>query len=161
MASPLRNLSEDCKVVPILSYASVSTARTSEVIDTKGYRNVYIGIHHAGVHDSAAATMNLAHSDAATNETTLSSGADILGTSQAISTTDNSFQYWDGQPTKRYLQVEIANDGAQVTAQTGFAILYNSKSRPITQAAGSSTVGEGTTAVGGEQTFGGWTTGTA
>lgn len=157
----MRTFFENHKTVPILNYASQTTARTSEVIDTKGFGRVYIGIQHAAVHDSAVATMNLAHSDAVTNETTLSGGADVLGTSQAISTTDNTFQYWDGTPTKRYLQVEIANDGAQATAQSGFAILYNAKNKPIAAALGTSTVGEGTGTVTGEATMAGWTTGTA
>lgn len=161
MGLPLGNLSEDAKVVPILAYASQSTARSSEVIDTFGYRNCYIAVYHAGVHDSAAATMKLQHSDTATNETTLSSGADISGSSQTISTTDNTFQYYDGRPTKRYLQLNIVNDAAQVSAQVAVAILYNSKFCPVTAAAGSSTVGEGTTAVAGEQTFGSWVSGTA
>lgn len=158
---PLGNLSQDAKIVPILSYSSVSTPRTSEVIDTLGFRNCLILIHHAAVHDSAAATMDLSHSDAVTNETTLSSGADIEGSSLTVSTADNKVQYWDGKPTKRYLQVNINNDDAQVTAQTGMAILYNADSVPTTHGLGTSTVGEGTATAAGEGTFTGWVSGTA
>jgi hypothetical protein len=158
---PLGNLSEDCKVIPILNYASQSSSRNSEVIDTFGYRNCYIGIQNAAVADTAAATYKLVHSDAVTNETTLSGGADILGSSQAVNTTDYSFQYYDGRPGKRYIQLAVTADAAQLTAQTGFVVLYNSKFAPVTAAAGTSTVGEGTGAVAGEATFTGWTSGTA
>ncbi len=159
MGLPLGNLSQDCKVIPILNYASQSSDRNSEVIDTFGYRNLYIGLQNAAVADSAAAAYELNHSDAVTNETTLSGGAAILGSSQAINTTDNTFQYYDGRPTKRYIQVAVNNDAAQLTAQSGFAVLYNSKFCPVTAGDGTSTVGEGTAAVSGEQTFTGWTTG--
>ncbi len=161
MGLPLGNLSEDAKVIPILNYASQSSDRNSEVIDTFGYRNLYIGIQNAAVADSAAAAYELNHSDAVTNETTLSTGAAILGSSFAVNTTDNTFQYYDGRPTKRYIQVAVNNDAAQLTAQSGFAVLYNSKFMPVVAGDGTSTVGEGTAAVTGERTFAGWTTGTA
>ncbi len=157
---PLGNLSQDCKVIPILSYASQSSDRNSEVIDTLGFRNLYIGIQNAAVADTAAAAYELNHSDAVTNETTLSSGANIATTSQAVNTTDNTFQYYDGRPTKRYIQLTVNNDAAQLTAQSGFAVLYNSKLSPVTQALGTSVVGEGVGTTAGEQTFTGWVSGT-
>ncbi len=159
---PLGNISQDCKVIPILNYASQSSDRNSEVIDTLGFRNVYIGIQNAVIADTAAAAYTLAHSDAVTNETTLSGGAAILGSSITVSTVDYTFQFYDGRPTKRYLQLTVDNDAAQLTAQSGFVVLYNSKSSiPVTQAGGTSAVGDGTAAVAGEATFTGWTTGTA
>jgi hypothetical protein len=159
---PLGNLSQDAKIVPILSYASESSDRTSEVIDTKGYRNVLIVMHNAAINNSAAHAYELAHSDAVTNETTLSSGTDIEGTSLAIATDgDDKVQYYDGRPTKRYMQLRVNKDAAQVSAQSAIAYLYNGTGvRPVTQAAGSSTVGEGTGAVSGEATYTGWISGT-
>jgi hypothetical protein len=158
---PLGLLSQDCKIVPILSYSSESATRTSEVIDTLGYRGCLIVIHNAAVNNSAAHTTKLAHSDAVTNETTLSSGADIEGTSQAVSTADDHIMYYDGKPTKRYVQLTYTKDAAQVSAQSAVAYLYNSKKRVTTHGAGSSTVGEGTAAVAGETTAVGWVSGTA
>lgn len=158
---PLGQLSQDVKIVPILSYGSESATRTSEVIDTKGYRGLCVVVHNAAVHDSAVHLLKLAHSDAVTNETTLSSGADIEGTSQAVSTTDHTVQYIDGKPGKRYVQLTVTKDAAQVSAQSAIAYLYNSKDRPITAAAGSSTVGEGTAATSGELNAFGWVSGTA
>lgn len=158
---PLGNLSQDAKIVPILSYGSESATRTSEVIDTRGFRNLLVIVHSAAVHDSAAHSLKLAHSDAVTNETTLSSGADIEGTAQAVSTADNTVHYIDGKPTKRYVQLTVTKDAAQASAQSAIAILYNSKDRPVTHGTGTSTVGEGTAAVAGELTSTGWVTGTA
>lgn len=158
---PLGNLSEDAKVVNILAYASESSDRTSDVIDTKGYRNVLILMHSAAVHNSAAHAYELQHSDVATNETTLSSGTDIEGSSLAISTDDNVLHYYDGKPTKRYLQLVVNKDAAQASAQSAVAILYNGTSpRPVTHGAGTSTVGEGVAAVSGEKTMTGWVSGT-
>lgn len=158
---PLGKASQDIKIVPILSYASESSTRTSEVIDTKGYKGLLVVMHSAAVHDSAAHTIKLAHSDAVTNETTLSSGADIEGTSQAVSTADNTVHYIDGKPRLRYVQLSVVKDAAQVSAQSAIAYLYNSKERPVTHAAGTSTVGDGTAAVAGELNATGWVTGTA
>lgn len=158
---PLGNMSQDMKIVPILSYASESSTRTSEVVDTLGYKNLCVVMHSAAVHDSAAHTIKLAHSDAVTNETTLSSGADIEGTSQAVSTTDNTVHYIDGKVGKRYVQLSVVKDAAQASAQSAIAYLYNGDYRPVTQSLGTSTVGEGTAAVAGEGNFTGWVTGTA
>jgi hypothetical protein len=158
---PLGMLSQDAKIIPILSAATAeSSDRTSEVIDTLGYRGLLILVHSGVVHDSAAHVLELEHSDAVTNETTLSSGADVEGTSQALSTTDHTLHYIDGKPTKRYVQLVVNKDAAQTSAQTAVAILYNSKSRPVTHGLGSSTVGEGTAAVAGELNATGWVSGT-
>lgn len=156
----LRNLSQDAKIVPILAYASATTDRTSDVIDRRGFRNVLIVITNAAVHDSAAHTYKLQHADAATNETTLSSGADVEGTSQPVNTTDNTVQYIDGKPTKPYLQLVVAKDATQASAQSAVAILYNG-SRPTVHGDGTSTVGEGVAAAAGELNGTGWVTGTA
>lgn len=158
---PLGNLSQDAKIVPILSYASESSTRSSEVVDTLGYKNLCVIVHSAAVHDSAAHSLKLVHSDAVSNETTLSDGADVEGTSQAVSTADNTVHYIDGKPTKRYVMLSVVKDAAQASAQSAIAILYNSKRRPVTHAGGTSTVGDGTAAVAGELNATGWVTGTA
>lgn len=157
---PLGNLSEDAKIVNILAYASESSDRTSDVIDTLGYRNLLILMHSAAVHNSAAHAYELQHSDTATNETTLSSGTDIEGSSLAISTDDNVLHYYDGRPTKRYIQLVVNKDAAQASAQSAVAILYNGDQRVTTHGAGTSTVGEGVAAVSGEKTMTGWVSGT-
>lgn len=156
----LRNLSQDAKLVPILSYASATTNRTSDVIDARGFRNVMIIITNAAVHDSAAHTYKLQHADAASDETTLTAGADVEGTSQTVNTTDNTVQYIDGRVTKPFLQLVVTKDATQASAQSANAILYNGP-RPTTHGLGNSTIGEGVAAAAGELTGVGWVTGTA
>jgi len=158
--SPLGLLSQDAKIVNIYAYASGTATATSDVIDTVGYRGLCVVIINAAVHDSAVTVFKLSHSDTATNETTLASGADIAGTSQACSIVDNTVQYIDGHPAKRFVQLTITKDATNASAHTAVAILYNGKSRPTIHGLGTATVGEGVAATAGE-TAGSWTTGTA
>ncbi len=151
MASPLGKFYEDVKIVPIASYASANSDRTSEVIDTAGYGGCCVVVHHAAVHDSAAYDIYLASSDAVTDQNTLSSGANVASSSQTVAgTDDDTVRYIDFIPEKRYYQVTFNKDATNACAESAVAYLYNAKSRPVTQAAGGSTVGEGTGAVAGE-----------
>ena len=148
----MRNFSKDVKIVPILSYASGATDRTSNVIDTKGFDGFCVVVHHAAVHDSATLAMYLQHADAASNSTTLTSGADVATSSQTIGgTDDNKAIFIDvTSPTKRFYQLVVDNDGTNATAQSAVAYLYRrSTTAPVTHATGSGT-SEGTGAVTGE-----------
>lgn len=145
------NFYENVKIVPILSYVSAATDRTSEVIDTRGYGRCVIVVHLAAVHDSSVANIFLQSADAASNETTLTSGADVLGSSQTIAgTDDNKAKYIDFAPDKRFYQLTVNKDATNAVAESGVVLLYQSRVRPVTHATGSSTIGEGTGAVAGE-----------
>lgn len=150
MSSQICNFFDGVRIVPIASYASAASDRTSEVIDCSNAAAVRIAVHHAAVHDSATYAITLQHSDAASDHTTLTSGADVLGSSQTIAgTDDDKVRYIDFVPTKRYYQVTFNKDGTNACAESAVAYLYM-KDRPVTHAAGGTTIGEGTAAVTGE-----------
>lgn len=147
----MRRLSQIAKIVPIATYASANSDRTSEVIDTAGYGGLMIIVHFGTIAVGAVTTMKLQHSDAATNETTLNTGVDVEGSLQTIADDDdNQIMFWDGTPSKRYMQVAVDKDATNATAESMIAILYNGPVAPVTHAAGGSGVGAGTAAVTGE-----------
>lgn len=150
MSTAIANFFDAVKIVPIASYASANSDRTSEVIDCLDVEAVRIVIHHAAVHDSATYAITLQHADAASNETTLTSGADVYGSSQTVAAADDdTARYIDFVPTKRFYQVTFNKDATNVCAESAIAYL-RMKTRPVTHAAGSSTIGDGTAAVNGE-----------
>lgn len=136
--------------MPVLSCisADAATDRTSEVIDTRGYSRVTI-LYHAGPQASSAVTaISLKHADAASNETTLTSGADVEGTAQSIGATDDGKVYsWEFIPGKRFYQIVVNKDGANNTNESAIALLYNADECPVTHAAGGTGAGTGTGAV--------------
>lgn len=151
MSSPLTLLSEDAKIVKILDglQTAAGTDRTSELIDTAGFDGCLILLINLTVHNSAVQAAFLQSSDVATNETTLSSGADVLNSNIVIAgTDDNKVIGWDFQPGNRYYQVAVNKDGTNAGDELAIVILYHSESRPVTHGAGGTTVGEGTVAVG-------------
>lgn len=151
MASPFGNFYEDVKIVPIASYVSANSDRNSEVIDTLGYGGCCVVVHHAAVGNSGTFDVYLASSDAVTDENTLSNGANVANSSQAVADADdNTVKYIDFKPDKRYYQVVFNKDASTTYAESAVAYLYNAKTRPVVQATGNTTVGEGTGAVTGE-----------
>ena len=150
MSSQICNFFDAVRIVPIASYASANSDRTSEVIDCANAAAVRIVVHHAAVHDSATYTIKLQHADAASDQTTLTSGADVSTSSQTVGgTDDDKARYFDFYPTKRYYQVVFDKDATNACAESAIAYLYM-KDRPVTHGAGGSTIGEGTAAVTGE-----------
>jgi hypothetical protein len=149
MSTAICNFFDAVKIVPIASYASANSDRNSEVIDCLDVEAVRIVVHHAVVHDSATYAITLAHADAASNETTLTSGADVLDSSQTVGTADDVARYIDFVPTKRYYQVTFNKDGSNACAESAIAYL-RMKTRPVTHAGGTSAIGDGTAAVVGE-----------
>lgn len=149
MSSQICNFFDGVKIVPVASYASANSDRTSEVIDCLNCAAVRIVVHHAAVHDSATYSIYLQHADAASDETTLTSGADVYASSQTIGTDDNVVRYFDFVPTKRYYQMVFNKDATNACAESAVAYLYM-KDRPVTHAAGGSGIGAGTAAVTGE-----------
>ncbi len=152
MSFPMGRFSEDIKTVLVGSYASANSDRTSEVIDTKGFGGCQIEVIFAVVSDSVTEAIYLTSSDAVTDENTLSSGANVATSNQSVvgTTADNTIQYFDFIPEKRYYQVVVDKDASNSSAELIVAHLYNAKDRPITNATGNTTVGEGTGAVSGE-----------
>lgn len=147
----IRSLPKDVRIVPILSYASGTTDRTSEVMDHLGFDRCCIVVHFATIAAGGTNSIFLQHADAASNETTLTSGADVLTSLQTIvDSDDNNVKFMDFIPTKRYSQLNIDKDTANACAESAIAYLYQSKNVPVTLAAGTSTIGEGTGTVLGE-----------
>jgi hypothetical protein len=151
MAFPFGRFYEDVKIVPILSYVNANSDANSEVIDTAGYGGCCIVVHHGVINDSATANYYLTSSDAVTDENTLSSGANVATSNQAVAgTDDNKVLYFDFIPEKRYYQMVFDKDATNAVSGSAIAYLYNAKARPVTQSTGNTTVGEGTGAVSGE-----------
>ena len=148
---PFHRFYEDVKIVPIAAYASGTADRNSEVIDTQGYGGCCVVIHHAAVGNSGTYDIYLASSDAASDHTTLTAGSAVATSSQTVADADDdTVKYIDFIPEKRYYQVTFNKDASTTYAESAVAFLYNAKARPVTQAAGGTTIGEGTGAVAGE-----------
>jgi len=147
----IRSLPKDCKIVPILSYTSGTADRTSDVIDHLGFDRCCILVHFAAIAAGGTNSIFRQHADAASNETTLTSGADVLGSLQTIvDTDDNNVKFMDFKPSKRYTQLNVDKDTANACAESAIAILYHAKEVPVTLAGGTSTIGDGTGTVAGE-----------
>ncbi len=148
---PMQRFYEDVKIVPIAKYASANSDRNSEVIDTAGYGGCCIVMHHATIASGSTYAAYLQSSDAASDENTLTTGANVANSNQTIADTDDdTIHYWDFIPEKRYYMVVMDKDATNSAAESVVAFLYNAKSRPVTQSSGNTTIGEGTGAVVGE-----------
>lgn len=147
----VKQFSTDIRVVPILDYASGTADRVSNVIDTKGYDGCFIAVHFAAIAASVDCDIYLQEANAASDATTLTSGADLAGTSQDIAADDDDEVYYIEvkRPLKRFLQLNINNDATNATAQSAVAYLYGGDTKPVTHATGSGT-SEGTEPVSGE-----------
>lgn len=139
----IKQFSKDVRIVPILTYASGTADRTSTVIDTAGYDGVCIIVHLATIAAGGTNSLFLQHADAASNSTTLTSGADLAGTLQTIADDDdNEVKYIDIiHPTKRFLQLNIDKDTTNACAESAVACLYRGHERPSTHAEGTGTSG--------------------
>jgi hypothetical protein len=139
----MKSFSKEIRVLPCLSYASGSSDRVSKVIDTKGFDSVAIVVHHAAVHDSAVLDVFLQEADAASDADTLTSGANLAGTSQTIAgTADNTVTVIEvNKPLRRFLQLNVNNDATNATAQSAIAYLFNADACPTTHAEGTGTSG--------------------
>lgn len=147
----IRSLPRDAKIVPIAAYASGTADRNSEVIDTLGYQKACVIVTHAAVHDSATYDIYLTNADAASDQDTLTSGSAVAGSSQTVAAADdNTLKFFDFIPTKRYYQVVFNKDATNACAESALVVLYDARVAPVTQAAGSSVIGEGVAAVTGE-----------
>lgn len=152
-SAQVRVLKSDVQIMPILTPLTADAAddRTSEVIDTKGYGRVCILYHCGPQHNSSVLAIFLQLADAASNETTLTSGADVLGSAQTVAGTDDgNLKYIEFIPTKRFYQLTVNKDGTNATNEGAVALLYRAGIRPVTHAAGGTGAGTGTGSVAGE-----------
>lgn len=148
---PVQSFAKDVKIVPILSYASANSDRNSEVIDTVGYDKCTIVVHFATIAANAVTSMYLTHADAASDENTLTSGANVATSSQSIADSDdNKVKYMEFVPSKRYYQLVMDKDASNACAESAIAYLYRADKVPVTHAGGTNTIGDGTGAVAGE-----------
>jgi hypothetical protein len=141
----MRQFSSAVRMVPILSYASGTADRTSTVIDTKGFDAFCVVTHLAAIAAGAVTNIYLQHADAATDNNTLTSGADVVGTSITVADDDdNELKYIDvRKTTKRYYQLVVNKDATNAVAESAAVYLYGAHELPVTQAEGSGTVGGG------------------
>lgn len=142
-AQKITHFGKDVRIVPILTYASGSADRTSKVIDTKGYNSVTIVTHFGTIASSAVTDIFLVEADAASDADTLTSGANVAGTSQTVADDDdNEVKYIDvNKPLKRYLQLTVNKDATNACAESAVAYLYNADKVPVTHAEGTGTGG--------------------
>ncbi len=121
----------------------------TNVIDTKGFRFCRI-LLYLGATDIAMTALKVQEADAASDATTLTSGADIadlvVGTATTDAggasalpsdTADNSFQAFeiDLRGRKRYLKlIATAGNGAAGTFAAAWAELHRAEKLPITAA---------------------------
>lgn len=132
------------KIVPILSYGSGTASRSASVIDTVGFKAFKVVVHHAAIGAGATYSVKLQGADAASDSTTLTSGADIAGTSQTVAADDdNEVTIIDVvDPPLKFYQLVVSKDGANTCAESAVAYLYYSDSaEPVTHATGSGTSG--------------------
>lgn len=140
----MKEFGKDVRIVPILTYASGTADRTSNVIDTRGYDAVCVVVHFGTIAAGAVTDIYLQEADVASNSTTLTSGADLAGTSQTVADDDdNECKYIDViRPLKRYLQLVVNKDATNACAESAVAYLYRSdSSKPSTHAEGTGTGG--------------------
>lgn len=151
----VKQVATDVQIMPILSPLSESAAddRSSEVIDTKGYHSVVVMVHLGAVDPNDPNNPSEAYlksANVATNETTLSSGADVEDSSIAYDDdSDGVVLYWEFHPDKRYYQLVVNNEAATASNQSAVALLYNADKKPVTHAAGGTGAGTGSGAVSG------------
>ena len=149
----VKTVKTDMQIMPVLTALTADAAadRTSEVIDTKGYARICILYHCGPQHNSSVCNIFLQHADVASNETTLTSGADVLGSSQTIAGTDDgNLKYIELVPTKRFYQLTVNKDATNATNESCIVLLYGAGIKPVTHAAGGTGAGTGTGSVAGE-----------
>lgn len=146
----IREFSKDVQIMPIKTClsADANSDTVSEVVDCAGFNRCCIVYHAGPQHNSSTVAIKLQGANAATNETTLTSGTDIADSAQSVAgTADGQVFVWEFQPHYRYYQVDINKDGTNATNESIVAYLYNADESPVTHAAGGTGAGTGTGAV--------------
>jgi hypothetical protein len=139
----MKRFSSEVRIVPILAYASGTADRKGKVIDMKGFDSVCVVVQFATIAASAVTDIYLQEADAASDADTLTSGADLAGTSQTVAADDDDeCKYIDVvKPLKRFLQLNVNKDATNACAESAVAYLYNADEVPVTHAEGTGTSG--------------------
>lgn len=118
-------------VTPTAGLAA-ATSITGSIIDTNGFAGVLFLVHFGAIVSGAATSFKVEHSD----NSDMSSNADIEGTSQTVADTDdNKVFFCDIQkPTKRYVRLLVAR-ATQNSTVSAVALPYGPSDAPFTQTA--------------------------
>jgi len=127
---------QDCKILNVENYLAAGTATTvGEIIDTAGYEGACFIYKLGTTTDGAAVTLKVYQG----SDATVSDVAELVGTSAAIATTStdsNKILVIDViKPRERYLRPTIVTATQAVAIDAAICILYNPRSKPVTQAA--------------------------
>lgn len=147
--------SKDIKIQGVLDVLSTAAAatRAGNVVDTLGYNGCCFVFHNGTMAASATTTISVARSNVRASATTLTGGADIEGTAQALTATDDDKIYFIDlavmDDTERYLLLTCTKNGTNNSDESCIAYLYNGSESPVTHADGTGD-GGGTGAVTGE-----------
>jgi hypothetical protein len=130
-------LSDDIKIVVAVTTtngAAGTSAITSAAVDTAGFLGCLFIVPLGPIVGTAVTSLKVQQSsdDAATD-----TYDDLTGSNQTIADTDDDgVKYVDiNRPGKRYLKMVISRGTANATIGSVLAILYNTRHRPVTQAA--------------------------
>lgn len=139
----MKRFSSEIRILPCLSYASGTADVTSKVIDTKGFDSVAIVVHTATIATGSVCDIFLQEADAASDADTLTSGANLAGSSITIADDDDNqaFVIDVNKPLKRFLQLTVNKDATNAWAGSAIAYLYNADAAPTTHAEGTGTSG--------------------
>jgi len=111
---------------------AAATSITGSTIDTNGFTGVLFLVHFGTIVSGAATSLKVEHSD----NSDMSSNADITGTSQTVADTDdNKVFYVDiNRPVKRYVRLLVSR-ATQNSTVSAVAIPYGPNDAPFTQTA--------------------------
>jgi hypothetical protein len=139
----MKRFSSEVRILPCLSYASGTADVTSKVIDTKGFDSVAIVFHAATIATGAVTDIYLQEADAASDADTLTSGANLAGSSITVADDDDNqaFVIEVNKPLKRFLQLVVNKDATNAVGASAIAYLYNADAAPTTHAEGTGTSG--------------------
>jgi hypothetical protein len=147
----MRCLPTDVKFVPCITPVAGTADDAGSVVDTKGFNRGCFVVHFGAIAAGAVTSIKVQQADAASNGTTLTSGADIEGSAQTVAADDDgNVFYYDFIPSERYVQLTIGKDGANSVLGGAICYLYNQSGQaPVTHGLGTGT-GEGSGSVTGE-----------
>lgn len=124
-------INETLKIDPCLSYASGTTDRTSDIIDTAGFRGAMFVVHFATIAAGATTSVKV-HQSAASNM----ASSTLLKTMTVADNDDNELVVVEiNRPTQRYLQLTIDKDASNATAESAVVYMTGGRYRPVTQPA--------------------------
>lgn len=115
--------------------AGAADVTDCKVIDMQGYDGVRFIVGFGAITGTAVTSINARQADAKTNDTTLTSGQDLLGTKVTIADTGGDKVYILDvyRPTKRYVQLLIKRATANAVVNAAYSEKYGGRRKPATQ----------------------------